>query len=177
MEKIKAMAEKDIISAIDSKRIGTFRKLTWINDEFVDDKSIITVTKTAVVRIGIQYDHMRQVIARKEAEDASFGATKVRRESSYARLLDEKGKFVEPRYIVRDRKTMSKKYLQVCVSNAIDIKTKTFSSTTTNVYKNGKLIEEQKIIDELLSKHPKKKSSSHNIDTWVLPINKIINII
>ena len=176
-----AMSEEQIIMAVNAKKKGVFRKVTWITDEMTigSKRDTITITKTMFVRIGIQYNHMKTVIDRKEAEDAAIGAPKERRESSYARMKNEAGEFVEPLFIVRDRTTMTKKFLQVCVSNAMDIRTKKPRGVEETFYKNG--IEINPAENELLMKIIKatrtvKTKSDGPIETWVLPFDKILNI-
>lgn len=173
------MTRDEIIAAADAKRKGTFRKITWITNEFPigSGRTLVTVTLTGELRIGINYNHMKSVAARKAAEDEAFGGAKPRRDSSY--VHDE-----THGYIVYGRKDLTRPFLQVFPSNRHDVRTKKKAKTEYGFFINGvaadpsnaehtRLIAIAKALD---TAEREKKPHDGHIDTWVLPLDKILSI-
>lgn len=171
------MPVDDIIAAVDSKRKGTFRKVTWITNEFVigSKRTIVTVTLTGEVQLGVNYNHKKSVIARKAAEDEAFGGPKPRRDSSY--VHDE-----EHGYIVYGKNDLKRPFLQVFPSNRHDVRTKEKAPTQYGFYVNGEVADPVAharliVIAKALDKAEReKRTHDEHIDTWVLPLDKILSI-
>lgn len=137
------LSEEEIIRAVQAKKKGVFRKITYLTDiVHIGSKSDeIAITKTKWVRMNIIYDHIKKVSDRKEAEDKAAGGKKDRRKSSFIHyeLKDTEGNVVEkdPPFIVRDATTQTRKSLQVFPTKVVDIRTKSRRHTQLTYYKNG----------------------------------------
>ena len=119
---------------------------------------------------------MKSVIERKKVEDEAIGAPKIRKESSYIRLKDAEGNFVEPIFIVRDRKTSLKRFLQVFINNTKDLRPET-RKTTERFYKDGiEIQDDDPIMKEVIATR-KIKPRHGATETWVLSLDKITKII
>lgn len=174
------LTEAQIVEAVQQKRPGTWRRVKWKSQQFVVDGSVITVVKDGWFRIGIKYDNIRSVIERKKSEDGTIGAPRVRRESSYVRVVGEDGVNIDPFFIVRDRKTSSKKYLQVFPAKMVDIRTKKKRTIGHCFYKDGILIDpvtDAALVAEIETKlKAKAKHSDGPIDTFVIKLNQVLKI-
>ena len=170
--KVKTLTEEEIIEAVEKKKKGTYRKISWVTGEFEIGSQTITVIKTGFARLGIEYSHMAAVKA-KEGEKTRF--------SSFVHSVDEEGELLDPPYIVRDRKTETNKYLLCCNANVYNIKTKKPRMIEESFYCDGKLIDlsmredAKKKLTEEWAKHKKKSGGKTN--AWVLPLQKIKKII
>lgn len=170
--KVKTLTEEEIIEAVEKKKKGTYRKISWVTGEFEIGTQTITVVKTGFARLGIEYSHMAAVKA-KEGEKTRL--------SSFVHPVDEEGKLLDPPYIVRDRTTERNKYLLCCNANAYDIKTKTPRKIEETFYCDGKLIDfsmREDAKEKLMKKWAEhKKTSGAKSTAWVLPLQKIKKII
>ena len=177
MPKLKALTERQIIDAVKSvKNPGQWRSLKWIHNIVDLDGQEVIITYEKSCRIGIKYDNMKAVKETKAKEDAEIGAPKERRESSYVRLTDKEGKFVEPIFFVRSRLHMDRKYLQVMKANRFVASSRgkvTPEKTKIQFFKEG--VEFTPTEEELKVLMADKKKSGPT-ETWVLPLNKILSI-
>lgn len=175
------MTEAEIIKAIESKRKGVFRKITWLTDVVdISRTSQVTIERTMFVRFNIAYDHMKSVKERKTAEDAKYaamGIPKPRKDSVYDRLKGADGKEIEPHFIVRNKSTMSDKFVECLISDVKDIRTKTSRGIQERFYQNGIEIDPatSKTLMTLITAL-RRKPKEHK-EVMVLPLDKIKEII
>ena len=170
-----ALTEAQIIDAVTAKRPGTWRYVKWVSEETTFGGRVITVVKAGWFAVGIKYDHKKDVIAMKKAEDEALGAPATRRASSYVRPVGTDGNPIDPFFIVRDRSTQTKKYLQVFPAKMWDIRTKTVRPMVRAIYKDGELIQDELLISAI-EKKLKKRGHSGPINTFVVKLNNILEI-
>lgn len=184
---LKPMTREEIITAVESHSKGAWLDITWLFFETVlgaKDRKKIAVTKTWRLRTGINYNHMKSVKERKAKEDAAAGGTLVRRLSSYSHDKDHG-------FIVTDRLTKTKEFLQVMVANAMELKWETDEKTGKKIrkmhpvgvkrtfYSNGEVITDETLLKTVKAITPIKTKASdedETFETFVLPIGKIISI-
>lgn len=181
------LTREEIIEAVEKKRKGVWRDVTWTFFETVlgTKRSRIVVTKTMRVRLGISYNKMKAVIERKAKEDEDAGGKLARRKSSYTH--DKLHGF-----IVYDRTTVTKEFLQVFVSNAMRVyyetdaegnKVRRFKrcGVTTRYFKDGLEIDPAdetllKTVKAITPSRAKSSDEDEAFDTFVLPLGKILKI-
>lgn len=171
------LSEARVIWQASQKKPGVWRYVKWLHATFAWEGSVITVTKEGWVRLGINYDHIKAVKERKAKEDAEIGAPKVRRASSYVRPVGEDGEPLDPFFIVRDRTTQEKRYLQVFPAKVFDLRTKKLRPILTMVYKDGDpvdLMANPDLKAEVESTLKKSKGEASN--TFVIKLNNILEI-
>ena len=185
---ITPMSREDIIKAVESKRKGSFLDITWLFFETslgAKERKRITVTKTWRLRTGINYNNMKSVKERKAIEDAAAGGELERRKSSYVHNDKEHG------FIVTDRLTRTKEFLQVMVANAMQISWKKDETTGKNVrsvkpvgversyYADGVPITDPGLLAIVKAVTPtksKSKDEDETLETFVLSLDKIVSI-
>ena len=194
-EFIPHLTEAQIIEAVDRvTNKGQWRYVTWFHKTFMlpgsTDKFAVVFRKSC--RIGINPDKVRG----KFTTVSTTGAvTRTKsKESVYTRFKEDKFYFLRLKDQSTDEKK-EKKFLQCLVSNQHDTRKplrdedgaiildgkhrRKFAVKSADVfyYKNGVLVDPVKdaeTYEKILRVCPPKKSG--NIDVWVLPLKKIIEI-
>lgn len=163
---LETLSEEQVFSLSSAKRVGTFRSLNWISEEFYVGEQLITITKSASrIMLGVSYNNMKVVKTRKAEEDAAAGGTLGRKEASYIKIPDD------PKAIRRDKKTGIKKYLQVCVPNA------KFARFSETILVDGvKLDSSNEELVKSIERNRKKKRKSEKLEVFCISLDKILSI-
>lgn len=177
----KPLTREEIVKAVEARRKGSYRTVTWIHLDTTVDGHRITVTKTAPVRIGIDYNKMKSVVERRKALEVAGRPASLR-----------KSAYVHDRthgFIVYDRSTRTKEYLQVFGGNAMrfswtvgadgrKVRSAVPAAVTMRCYVDGVGVDPSGLpaaAAAIMAKTPSSGKDSTR-ETFVLPFSKVLFI-